>query len=107
MPLLLLRYVKISINGFLQIFSFFNKLAINVVVTPCIRAADERTGRELMDENQDLSLRMNDQCDSRNFCVVLTKQDDIEWKLFMLYYIIVGSWLEEIEYDMLCLFRKR
>ncbi|KAH8885409.1 hypothetical protein GQ53DRAFT_877250 [Thozetella sp. PMI_491] len=62
--------------------SFYDKLAITLIVTPAVRAADEQTARGLMDENQELRLRMNDQCDGRSFGVVLSKTDDFEWEIF-------------------------
>ena len=60
----------------------FSELALAVVVTPCVRAADERTGISLMDQNQEPDMRMNDKLSERGFCVVLSKIDDIDWKIY-------------------------
>ncbi|KAK4449633.1 hypothetical protein QBC34DRAFT_462913 [Podospora aff. communis PSN243] len=59
---------------------YYEKLAVAVIVTPCVRAADERTGVTLMTENQELQMRMDGKLDDRGYCVVLSKADDISWK---------------------------
>ncbi|KAK3942670.1 hypothetical protein QBC46DRAFT_425817 [Diplogelasinospora grovesii] len=58
---------------------YYEKLAITVIVAPSVRAADERTALNLMTDNQELSMRMDGKFDSRSFCVVLSKIDDIDW----------------------------
>ncbi|KAK3349591.1 hypothetical protein B0T25DRAFT_458228 [Lasiosphaeria hispida] len=59
---------------------YYQELAVAVIVTPSVRAADERTGVGLMDENQELTMRMNGKFNNRSFCVVLSKVDDIDWE---------------------------
>jgi len=59
---------------------YYDKLAVAVVVTPCVRAADEYTGVELITSNQMINMRMDGKFDDRSFCVVLSKTDgDIDW----------------------------
>lgn len=56
----------------------FQNLSVTAIVTPCVRAADERTAVNLMTENQELNMRMDGKFDGHNFCVVLSKTDDID-----------------------------
>jgi gas vesicle protein len=57
---------------------YYQNLAVTAIVTPWVRAADERTAVSLMTENQELSMRMDGKFDGRSFGVVLSKADDID-----------------------------
>ncbi|KAK3401814.1 hypothetical protein B0T20DRAFT_450764 [Sordaria brevicollis] len=60
---------------------FYNKLAVTIVVSPSVRAADEKTAVDLMTENQEITMRMSGKLDDRGFCIVLSKADDgIDWE---------------------------
>ncbi|KAK4187409.1 hypothetical protein QBC35DRAFT_452299 [Podospora australis] len=59
--------------------SFYDKLALTIVVTPSVRAAAERTGMTLMTKYQEIAMRMDGKLDSHGFCIVCSKTDDIDW----------------------------
>ncbi|GAB1316143.1 hypothetical protein MFIFM68171_06353 [Madurella fahalii] len=71
----------------------YQNLSVTAIVAPCVRAADERTAVNLMTENQELNMRMDGKFDGHNFCVVLSKTDDIDA-------YAVGKregWIEEVK----------
>ncbi|KAK5662314.1 hypothetical protein OQA88_8220 [Cercophora sp. LCS_1] len=57
---------------------FYDKLDVAVIVAPAIRAADEKTGVDLMTRNQEIALRMDGKFNGRSFCIVVSKIDDID-----------------------------
>lgn len=58
---------------------YYQNLSVTAIVSPYVRAADERTAVNLMTENQELNMRMDGKFDSHSFCVVLSKSDDIDF----------------------------
>lgn len=53
------------------------KLALVVVVTPSVRAADESTGVNLMSRAQEVEMKMDGKLNSQSSCIVISKTDDI------------------------------
>ena len=58
------------------------KLALVVIVTPSVRAADERTGIKLMSRAQEVEMEMDGKLNSQSSCIVISKTDDINWQSF-------------------------
>jgi len=56
---------------------YYSELAVTAILTPIVRAADESTAVSLLNDNQALSMEMDDKLNSRRFCVVASKMDDI------------------------------
>ncbi|KAK0629060.1 hypothetical protein B0T17DRAFT_574379 [Bombardia bombarda] len=61
---------------------YFKKLALTAIVSPAIRAVDEKTGKKLMSSFQEMRMRLNGKYDKKSFCVVLSKIDDINCDAF-------------------------
>ncbi|KAK3332003.1 hypothetical protein B0T19DRAFT_472983 [Cercophora scortea] len=54
------------------------KLALTTIVTPAIRAVDEKTGTGLMSQYQELRMKLDGKFHKRGFCVVISKADDMD-----------------------------
>lgn len=63
--------------------SFFPKLALTVVIAPIIRATDEKTAHELLDENHEMRLQLDGKYNSHGFGFVLSKIDDMNLKSYL------------------------
>ncbi|CAK7207201.1 hypothetical protein SEUCBS139899_010009 [Sporothrix eucalyptigena] len=74
----------------------FEKLDITIIVAPAIRAVDDATCAQLLTDNEELFLRVTNRFRRRNFCVVSSKTDDLEWEQYLQREIQtpVGSTLE-------------
>ncbi|KAK4225734.1 hypothetical protein QBC38DRAFT_530237 [Podospora fimiseda] len=57
--------------------SYYQKLALVVVVTACVRAADAQTAVNFMPKNQEIAMRMDSKLNSEGFCIVVSKADEI------------------------------
>ncbi|KAK3682583.1 hypothetical protein B0T22DRAFT_484627 [Podospora appendiculata] len=57
---------------------YFQKLALTTIVTPAIRAVDEKTGNRLMSQYQELRMKLDGKFHKRGFCVVVSKADDMD-----------------------------
>lgn len=61
---------------------YYNRVDLTMVVTPCDRAADNRTAVELLREDQILDLEADAKLDGR-LAVVITKIDQLDWRSFV------------------------
>lgn len=57
--------------------SFYSKLNLTMIVSPIIRAADEKTGGDLLDRCHEQRLKMDGKFDKKGLVFVLSKADDI------------------------------
>ena len=57
---------------------YYQNLAVTVIVSPAIRAVDEKTGVKLMSSYQELQMQLDGKYNKDGFCVVLSKIDDID-----------------------------
>lgn len=58
--------------------NYSQNLSITAIVTPAIRAADEKTGLTLMESHQELRMQLDGKYHKDSFCVVVSKIDDID-----------------------------
>lgn len=56
---------------------YFQKLSVTTIVTPAIRAVDEKTGVKLMGSYQELRMQLDGKYHKDSFCVVISKIDDM------------------------------
>lgn len=61
---------------------YFQKLAVTTIVTPAVRAVDEKTGVKLMGSHQELRLKLDGKYHRDSLCVVISKIDDIDCDAF-------------------------
>ena len=61
---------------------YYQNLAVTVIVSPAIRAVDEKTGVKLMSGYQELQMQLDGKYNKDGFCVVLSKIDDIDCEAF-------------------------
>ncbi|KAH9886592.1 hypothetical protein F4778DRAFT_798307 [Xylariomycetidae sp. FL2044] len=52
------------------------KLESTIVVTPAVRALDEKTAFSLMNDSHEIQMRMNGKMTKQSFCIVTTKIDE-------------------------------
>ncbi|GAB1315716.1 hypothetical protein MFIFM68171_05926 [Madurella fahalii] len=62
---------------------YFQELSVTAIVTPAIRAVDEKTGVKLMGEYQELRMKLDGKYHKGSFCVVVSKIDDIDCDAFV------------------------
>lgn len=62
---------------------YLRKLDILAVVTPVIRARNERTGVQLMSDHQALCMQMDGKYHKNSICVILSKMDDMDVGSFL------------------------
>ncbi len=61
---------------------YYQNLAITAIVTPAIRAVDEKTGVNLMSNYQELRMQLDGKYNKDSFCVVVSKIDDMDCDAF-------------------------
>jgi chromosome segregation ATPase len=61
---------------------YYQNLAITAIVTPSMRAVDEKTGLQLMGKYQELRMQLDGKYHKDSFCVVVSKTDDIDCDSF-------------------------
>ncbi|KAK3939085.1 hypothetical protein QBC46DRAFT_438550 [Diplogelasinospora grovesii] len=61
---------------------YFQRLELTAIVTPVIRAADEKTGAKLMSDYQELRMQLDGSYHKKSFCVILSKIDDMDCDAF-------------------------
>ncbi len=61
---------------------YYQKLAVTIIVTPAIRAVDEKTGVKLMSNYQELQMQLDGKYNKDGFCVVVSKIDDMDCDAF-------------------------
>lgn len=61
---------------------YYQNLAVTAIVTPAIRAIDEKTGVKLMGNYQELRMQLDDKYHKDSFCVVVSKIDDMDCDAF-------------------------
>ncbi len=57
---------------------FSENLAASIIVTPIVRAADEKVAVSLLSENQALNMQLEGKLNSKSYCVAVTKTDDLD-----------------------------
>lgn len=57
---------------------YYQKLCVTAIVTPAIRAVDEKTGVKLMNNYQKLRMQFDGKYHRDSFCVVVSKSDDLD-----------------------------
>ena len=57
---------------------YYQKLSVTAIVTPAIRAVDEKTGVKLMGSYQELRMKLDGKYHKDSFCVVVSKIDDVD-----------------------------
>ncbi|KAK4043111.1 hypothetical protein C8A01DRAFT_32751 [Parachaetomium inaequale] len=61
---------------------YYQNLAVTAIVTPAIRAVDEKTGVKLMGNHQELRMQLDGKYHKDSFCVVVSKIDDMDCDAF-------------------------
>ncbi|KAK4461591.1 Dynamin family-domain-containing protein [Cladorrhinum samala] len=61
---------------------YFQKLTLTTIVSPAIRAADEKTAVNLMNNYQETRMKLDGRYHKESFCVVISKIDDIDCDAF-------------------------
>jgi hypothetical protein len=61
---------------------YYQNLAITAIVTPAMRAVDEKTGLKLMGKYQETRMQLDGKYHKDSFCVVVSKTDDIDCDSF-------------------------
>ncbi|KAK4241501.1 hypothetical protein C8A03DRAFT_30363 [Achaetomium macrosporum] len=61
---------------------YYRNLSVTAIVTPAIRAVDEKAGVKLMSSHQELRMHLDGKCNKDSFCVVVTKIDDLNCDAF-------------------------
>jgi hypothetical protein len=62
--------------------SYYQNLSVTAIVTPAIRAVDEKTGVKLMGNYQELRMQLDGKYNKDSFCVVVSKIDDMDVDAF-------------------------
>lgn len=62
--------------------SYYQNLSVTAIVTPAIRAVDEKTGVKLMGTYQELRMQLDGKFNKDSFCVVVSKIDDMDCDAF-------------------------
>jgi hypothetical protein len=61
---------------------YYQNLSVTAIVTPAIRAVDEKTGVKLMGNYQELRMQLDGKYNKNNFCVAVSKIDDMDVDAF-------------------------
>ena len=61
---------------------YYQQLSVSVIVTPAIRAVDEKTGMTLMSNHQELCMQLDNKYDKDSFCVSVSKMDELNCDSF-------------------------
>lgn len=80
----------------------FRNLDATIIVAPANRAGDEATCMQLINENEALRMRLDNQLNERTFCVVTSRIDDFEWTKYLTQTSVepdsnIGQWCREYE----------
>jgi hypothetical protein len=62
---------------------YLSRMAVTVIVSPIHRAADEKTGLNLMNECQELQMQLDGRSHSNSHFVVLSRADELNLKSFL------------------------
>jgi GTP-binding protein EngB required for normal cell division len=62
--------------------SYYQNLSVTAIVTPAIRAVDEKTGVKPMGNYQELRMQLDGKYNKDSFCVVVSKIDDMDVDAF-------------------------
>ncbi|KAL2019192.1 hypothetical protein VTK56DRAFT_9992 [Thermocarpiscus australiensis] len=61
---------------------YYQQLSVTTIVTPAIRAVDEKTGVKLMAKYQETRMQLDGKYHKDGFCVVISKVDDMDCDAF-------------------------